>query len=108
MPAHAQSMIGGGKIVGMKHEERRASKKHLKRVSIERATNGGYSVSHDYVQGNGGPYVEADTYAFGADDHEGLMTHIRKHMGINRKKPKEGSAAEEARESKAEAKAEGD
>lgn len=108
--AAAKSMIGGGKQVSMPHEARRSSKKHLRRLSIERAKNGGYSVSHQFDNaGNMGNYEPDETHAFGADDHQGLLDHVKKHMGINRKLAQaapEGSPAEEAAESPAEEAAE--
>lgn len=76
-------VAGGAVSVGVDRASHTPVAKHIKRISVERAANGGYSVQHDYQHGNG-QYHEPATHVFGKDEHEGVMTHIRKHLGINK------------------------
>lgn len=78
----AQKMIGGGMMSGLSKSERRPAKKHLRRISVERAANGGFNISHDHVQPQSGPYVEGENHVFSADDHAGVMNHLKKHLGL--------------------------
>jgi len=80
-----RSVPGGAREVSLPKEERKPKRKSLKRMSIERAANGGYSVEHHYAQDGMGPYQDSTTHAFGADDHQALLDHVKKHLGINRK-----------------------
>lgn len=66
-----------------KAEHKTRAVKKLRRMSIERADNGGVSISHDYHH-NGGMYHESTQHVFGKGDHEAAMDHIRQHLGVNK------------------------
>lgn len=81
--AVAHKMIGGGHQVTASKEDRTPTRRHVKRVSIERAANGGHVIEHHFSGGNG-VYHEPQQHVFGPGDHEKAMEHVRKHMGINK------------------------
>jgi hypothetical protein len=95
----AKSMIGGGLQVAMPREARRPKKKHLKRMTIEKAKNGGHSITHAYESGPDMPFEPDTTHVFGKDQGAEAMKHIAKHAGL---KMAEAAPAEQAKPGKKE------
>jgi hypothetical protein len=56
--------------------------KHLHRVTIERAKNGGHSVVHAFRSGGTLGYEPDVTHVFGKQDGPALLKHLRRHLGI--------------------------
>lgn len=79
----AHKMIGGGQIVGLDRGERQPTKRHIKRMSIERSANKGHVIEHHFAGGNGA-YHEPETHTFGPGEHQKVLAHIKKHLGFNR------------------------
>lgn len=79
----AHKMIGGGHVVGLDRGERQPTKRHVKSMTMERAKNGGYVVTHHFAGGNGA-YHEPEQHVFGPGEHKKVMAHVQKHMGFNR------------------------
>ena len=89
-PSVAKAMVGGG--VSASGSRPKAAGKALRRLLLERATNGDFLLEQQYAMG-GGEYHEPETHVFAADDFEGLIAHVRKMLGISG-----GKAAEKAGE----------
>lgn len=79
-PKAADGSVSAG--VNRADHQKRAVKK-LRRMSIERASNGGLSVNHDYHHGDG-MYHDSTQHVFGKGEHEEAMAHIRQHLGVNK------------------------
>lgn len=90
-----------------------SSKTKLEHIRIEPSDNGGHMVTehHVYVKpprgAMGGGYIEPTKSTFGKDEHHKMLAHVAHCLGVNAKitpgaAAKEGSAAEEKGESKAE------
>lgn len=79
--AKTEALPGGGHKVSASHEERKSKKKKLRRLSVQRAKNGGHTVEHEY-HSNGNGYEPPTTHVFGRGDGAGLLAHLRRHLGI--------------------------
>lgn len=55
--------------------------KKLDHIRISKGKNGGHVVEHHYAS-NGPSYNEPEKYAFGDDDGDEMMDHVRQHMGV--------------------------
>ena len=53
-------------------------------IHVEQADNGGFVVRAGH-NGGGMDYQPPTEHVYGADEHEKVMEHVRKHMGMNRK-----------------------
>lgn len=80
--AKTHKMVGGGHVASATKEERsKPAKKALKRMEIERAANGGFTMRHHFAQ-EGPSYHEPEEHAFGKGDHVGVAKHLKKHLGL--------------------------
>ena len=79
----AHKMIGGGHQVGMDREDRTPTRRSIRRVSVERAANGGHVVEHHFAQG-GGKYHEPEQHVFGPGEHKKVAAHLAKALGFNK------------------------
>lgn|SRR5262245_58948884 len=79
--AHTETLPGGATKVTASHEERRPKRKKLRRLSVQRAKNGGHTVEHDY-HSNGDGYEPPTTHVFGKGEGSALIQHLRRHLGI--------------------------
>jgi len=79
--AKSETLPGGGHKVSASHEDRRPKRKKLRRLSVQRAKNGGHTVEHEY-HSNGNGYEPPTTHVFGRGDGDGLLKHLRTHLGI--------------------------
>lgn len=102
----AKAMVGGGSQVSLTKEERRPKKKHVKRLLISKAKNGGHVVEHEFESGPDMPYEPNASHVFGADDGVKHVQHIIRHAGI-KGVTAVGMGAEQEEESAVEAKAAG-
>ncbi len=76
-------MIGGGVIAGMSREERVPQRRHVRSLRIEKAKNGGHTITHEYNNDGPGQYNPPVTHSFGPGQHKQVLDHIKKHIGIN-------------------------
>lgn len=65
------------------------AKKEIRRMEIERAENGGHTVTHTYKpmqrEGKHGiqeSYMEPEHYVFGADEGHEMLAHVANHLQI--------------------------
>jgi hypothetical protein len=62
--------------------------KEIRSVEIEKAENGGHTVTHRFKQSLDGPYHESEgPHVFGADEGKKLMEHLTKHLGVKVEAP---------------------
>lgn len=55
--------------------------KELRSVEIEKADNGGHTVTHRFHSPEG-PYHEPETHVFGKNEGKKLVEHLQNHLGI--------------------------
>jgi len=82
MATKSEPMTGGGHRVSVDHGERKSKKKKLRRLSVQRAKNGGHTVEHEY-HSNGNGFEAPTQHVFGKSDGASLMQHLRRHLLIN-------------------------
>lgn len=56
--------------------------KKLDHIRISKGANGGHVVEHHYAS-NGPSYNEPEKYAFGDDDGDEMIAHVKQHMGVS-------------------------
>lgn len=67
---------------------KKMSPKEIRSVEIEKAENGGHTVTHRFKQPSNGPYHESEgPHVFGADEGKKLVAHLVKHLGIKVEAP---------------------
>lgn len=67
--------------------------KKVKRVSAERASNGGFIIQHHFDNSGPGPYRESEDIPFGPEDGEKVISHLREHLGVKKAAAKPKPAA---------------
>ena len=67
--------------------------KKLHHIEMREGEDGGHVVTHHYAE-DGMVYHHPKEYAFGADEGEDVINHVRKHMHVNGAKSKAGDEAE--------------
>ena len=63
--AEAKKVIGGGLQLAHSRSEQRPTRKHVIRMELTKAANGGVTVKHHYAHGPGMMYEEPTEHAFG-------------------------------------------
>lgn len=56
--------------------------KEIRSIEIEKAENGGHTVTHRFQHSSDGPYHEAENHVFGQSEGSKLMSHLKEHLGI--------------------------
>ncbi len=74
-------MADYAEALSQKAKPRKAGPKELRSVEIEKAENGGHTVSHRF-KSNDGPYHEPEQHVFGAAEGKKLLAHLAEHLGI--------------------------
>ena len=64
--------------------------KEIRSIEVEKAENGGHTVTHRFQHGTDGPYHEAETHVFGKSEGSKLMVHLTEHLGIKDGEKEEG------------------
>jgi hypothetical protein len=61
----------------------------IRSIEVEKAENGGHTVTHRFQHQSDGPYHESETHVFGASEGAKLMSHLSEHLGIKSEAPDE-------------------
>jgi hypothetical protein len=69
-------------------KSRKMAPKELRSIEVEKAENGGHTVSHRFNSGDG-PYREPESHVFGKSEGAKLMAHLKEHLSINAKDEEE-------------------
>lgn len=78
------------------------AKKHIRRIEIEPAENGGHTVTHHFKEtpshssksGIGMSYTEPERHVFGPEQGHDMLAHIANHLAIPEPDEKEGDEEE--------------
>lgn len=62
---------------------KKAGPKEIRSIEVEKAENGGHTVTHRFQHQSEGPYHEAETHVFGKSEGAKLLAHLTEHLGIN-------------------------
>lgn len=73
---------------------KRQSKKELRSVEIEKAENGGHTVTHRFRSVEG-PYHEPERHVFGKGEGKKLVEHLKEHLGVEMKEAEHDGEGEE-------------
>jgi len=63
--------------------------KEIRSIKIEKAENGGHTVTHRFQHASDGPYREAETHVFGASEGKKLLAHVTKHLDVKAEESEE-------------------
>lgn len=83
----------------------KSAPKVLRSMEIEKAENGGHTVTHRFQNSSEGHYHESESHVFGASEGSKLMDHLKEHLEMTPEPRAEKSAKAESR---AEGEKEGD
>jgi hypothetical protein len=61
---------------------KKSAPKEIRSIEVEKAENGGHTVTHRFMHQSEGPYHEAESHVFGASEGKKLMAHLTEHLGI--------------------------
>ena len=87
--------VGYAEALSSKPKPEKAGPKEIREISIEKAKNGGHTVTHRF-HNNGPGYHEAETHVFGEGQGKEMLAHVAKHMGVSKaEKAEEAAEGEE-------------
>jgi hypothetical protein len=81
--------VGYAEALGNGNKPRKAAPKEIRSIEVEKAENGGTTVTHRFQHQSEGPYHESETHVFGASENKKLMSHLSEHLGIKTESPDE-------------------
>lgn len=61
---------------------KKSGPKVVRSIEVEKAENGGHTVTHRFQHNDGGPYHESEAHVFGKSEGKKLMAHLTEHLGI--------------------------
>lgn len=73
---------------------KKAGPKQMRSLEIEKAENGGHTVTHRFQHESDGPYHESEQHVFGASESKKLMAHLTDNLGIKAGAPEEEADGE--------------
>lgn len=76
-----------GYAEALNSSRKKAGPKEVRSIEVEKAENGGHTVTHRFQHQSEGPYHEAETHVFGKSEHAKLLSHLSKHLGIKAEAP---------------------
>jgi hypothetical protein len=74
--------IGYAEAVGNSRPPKKAGPKQIRSLEMEKAENGGHTVTHRFQHTGDGSYHESETHVFGKSEGAKLLTHLTEHLGI--------------------------